>query len=200
MKVPEGSPDVAARRAVAKQKTSARPRASMPVPGPHTARLRSPPPWRGGKLRRATLSDLATLSDHRHRMFTEIGGRTRRELAAHVKGYRAWVAPRLKSGEIVVFLVEAGAHGAVARGGRWPRPAPPRPEAPHARVPYLFSMYTEPGFRGRGLASRIVREAIRRSRRQGYTRVVLHAAPLGRRVYRRLGFERSWEMRLLLGH
>ncbi|HLY77617.1 MAG TPA: GNAT family N-acetyltransferase, partial [Thermoplasmata archaeon] len=70
----------------------------------------------------------------------------------------------------------------------------------HPRVPYLFSMYTEPGFRGRGLASRIVREAIRLSRRRGYTRVVLHAAPLGRRVYSRLGFERSWEMRLLLAH
>ncbi|MGA7860507.1 MAG: GNAT family N-acetyltransferase, partial [Thermoplasmata archaeon] len=110
--------------------------------------------------------------------------------------YKRWMLPRLNSGEVVELLIEAPATGVVASGGIWFRPEQPRPEATKLDVPYLFSMYTEPEFRGRGLAGRLVREAIRICRGLGYGRVVLHAAPLGRRLYRKAGFERTWEMRL----
>jgi len=62
-------------------------------------------------------------------------------------------------------------------------------------MPYVLSMYTEPEFRGRGVASRIVREMMRRSRARGFGRIVLHASRFGRSVYERLGFESGSEMR-----
>lgn len=129
-------------------------------------------------------------------MWSDIGGRTRRQLTAHDRTYERWLVPRLRSGEAVAFLVELPDGRAVASGAIWFRPEQPRPEAPRPNLPYLFSMYTDPLFRRRGLGGRIVREAIRLARSRGYPRFVLHAAPEGRALYRSLGFERGWEMRL----
>jgi GNAT superfamily N-acetyltransferase len=64
--------------------------------------------------------------------------------------------------------------------------------------PYLFSMFTEPRFRRKGVASRILKEAIRWSRKNGYGRILLHASKKGRRLYGENGFTRTWEMRLEL--
>jgi GNAT superfamily N-acetyltransferase len=131
-------------------------------------------------------------------MFAEIGGRPPKQLRAHDPVYRRWILPRLRSGEIVMLLAQTADHRTVASGGIWFRPEQPRPGAPRTTVPYLFSMFTEPEYRRRGLARRIVRETLRICRKLGYARVVLHAAPKGRALYRGIGFERSWEMRIAL--
>ena len=154
-----------------------------------------PPRW---KLRRASDAEWRLLVDHRHRMWADIGGRTPSQLLAHDKVYRRWLRPRIRSGEVILLVVEVRNRGVVASGGVWFRAEQPRPGAPQFTVPYLFSMFTEPEFRGRGCAGRIVREAIRICRRRGFPRVVLHAAPPARRLYRTLGFERAWEMRIAL--
>ena len=160
---------------------------------------RDPIPRRfAGKLRPAMPSEWRVLVDHRLGMWRDIGGRTPQQLAAHRAIYRRWIVPRIRSGEVIVLLFEVPRRGVVASGGIWFRPEQPRPGAQQSSVPYLFSMYTEPELRGRGLASKIVREAVRICRRRGFTRVTLHAAPMARRIYRRLGFERAWEMRLSL--
>jgi GNAT superfamily N-acetyltransferase len=131
-------------------------------------------------------------------MFADLGVLSPRRLTAHDRIYKRWILPRLRSGEVVVLLSEGPTSRVVASGGIWFRPEQPRPLAPRWKVPYLFSMYTEPGFRRRGLARRIVREAVRICRARGYTRIVLHAAPKGRPLYKGLGFQRGWEMRLEL--
>jgi GNAT superfamily N-acetyltransferase len=95
----------------------------------------------------------------------------------------------------VALVVEALGGAIVASGGVWFRSEQPRPENSRQTVPYILSMYTEPEYRGRGLAGRIVREAVRICRARGFARVALHAARRARPMYRRLGFERTWEMR-----
>ena len=65
-------------------------------------------------------------------------------------------------------------------------------------VPYLLSMFTEPAHRGKGYASRIVREAVSWARMHGYDAVTLHASDYGESIYRREGFTRTVEMRLRL--
>jgi GNAT superfamily N-acetyltransferase len=142
------------------------------------------------------MKDWKVLVDHRHRMFAEMGGRTHQRLTAHDRVYRRWMGSRLASGELIVLAIEAPGRGIVASGGIWFRPEQPRPETSRQDVPYLLSMYTEPEFRGQGLAARIVREAVRICRRKGYKRITLHAAPRARPLYEREGFERTWEMRL----
>ena len=60
--------------------------------------------------------------------------------------------------------------------------------------PYLFSMYTEPEFRRRGVASLIVRESVEWCKKNGFPSMRLHASKKGRALYRKYGFARAWEM------
>jgi GNAT superfamily N-acetyltransferase len=147
-------------------------------------------------VRRATAADWRVLIAHRHGMFAEIPGNSARRLSAHDAVYRRWILPRIRSGEVIELLVESRTGRVIASGGIWFRPEQPRPSLARPVVPYLFSMFTEPKFRRRGFARRIVREALRICRARGFRRVTLHAAPKGRPLYRAMGFERSWEMRI----
>lgn len=89
--------------------------------------------------------------------------------------------------------------GAIAgSGGIWLREVHPTPHRSGLQEPYLLSMYTEPGCRGRGVASGIVREAMKWCKEAGYETARLHASKMGRSVYTKLGWERTWEMRTRL--
>jgi len=146
--------------------------------------------------RRSTPGDLAVLVDHRHRMWIAIGRHTEREVVEHDPRYRAWARTRLRSGELVGCIAESPSGSVVASGCIWFRPDQPRPILPSLVSPYILSMYTEPAWRGQGVATRIVRELLQLCKERGFPNVELHAAALARPVYGRLGFERTWEMRL----
>src|SRR5437879_5278487 len=65
----------------------------------------------------------------------------------------------------------------VAGGGCvWLQPVQPRPHRASMVQPYLLSMYTEPGFRRRGVASMVVKEAMGWCRKNKYERLMLHAS------------------------
>jgi GNAT superfamily N-acetyltransferase len=83
----------------------------------------------------------------------------------------------------------------VAGGAIWLRETPPRLNFRGGKIPYLLSFYTEPGYRERGLATLIVKEAMKWARARGYPWMTLHASPAGRRVYEKLGWEGTTEMR-----
>jgi GNAT superfamily N-acetyltransferase len=157
-------------------------------------RANAPAPFR---LRRATLADLAVLTEHRLEMWREIGHHTPREIRNHAAPYRLWLRSRLRSGEVVAYLATVG--GEVAGSGAlWFMPQEPRPGIPRGEIPYICSMYTRPSDQRKGIASAIVRILVRTARRTGAARVTLHAADQGKAVYARLGFEPTSEMRLWL--
>ena len=110
------------------------------------------------------------------------------------RAYRKWVVPRMRSGRFVAWLAVTSAGRPVAGGALWTREEQPRPGVPAGRVPYLMSMYTDPEFRGRGLATRIVKAAVDWSRRNGFTWMLLHASRMGRPIYRRMGWKPRPEM------
>lgn len=151
-------------------------------------------------VRRATLRDLETLVDQRHKMFDAFRDVPEEAHAIGDREYRKWARARMRRKELVAWLAETVPGGrAVAGGAVWLIEHQPRPGTPAGKTPYLLSMFTEREFRGRGLASRIVREAMRWARGNGYPRMTLHASKFGRSVYRKLGWERTWEMRVMLG-
>ena len=129
-------------------------------------------------------------------MWRDIGKMTEAELDAGDPVYRRWIRSRLKSGKAAGFIIDRKG-AAVASGVLWIQEAQPRPGLREIRQGYLLSMYTEPAYRRKGLAAAIVRAAVTWAREQGMERVALHAAPLGRRVYERAGFARTYEMRLV---
>ena len=153
----------------------------------------------GIRIRKATLQDLPVLIHHRRRMFEDMPRRySAEEYAAHDREYRRWAKRLMSKGELVAWIAETAGGAAVAGGAVWLQERQPRPGKPAHKAPYLLSMYTEREFRGRGLASRIVKEAMRWSRKNGYTFMTLHASTQGRSVYKKLQWERTWEMQFIL--
>ncbi len=148
----------------------------------------------GSASGRASPQDLDTLVAHRLAMWRDIGSRTERSIRAHGPDYRAWARPRLASGELEAVVAEIDGR-VVGSGALWWMPDQPRPGLFAPTTPYIMSMYTDPAYRGMGVATAILRALVRTSRRGGAARVTLHASAQGRPVYERLGFEPTTEMR-----
>ena len=150
----------------------------------------------GIRVRRATLKDVDELVHQRRAMWEDLGVKGEAEHDRADRIYHRWVRSRMKNERLSGWIAEKP-DGTVAGGGCvWLQEVQPRPHRKGRLQPYLLSMYTEPEFRGRGVASKVVQAAIDWTRKQGFERLQLHASEMGRGVYTRLGFKRTWEMRL----
>ncbi|MGI0090163.1 MAG: GNAT family N-acetyltransferase [Nitrososphaerales archaeon] len=147
-------------------------------------------------IKKATIRDLERLVSQRHRMFEDIVRRSPNEHAVADRLYRKWIVDMIRKKRFAAFLAVTEEGGYVAGGCVWIRETQPSPRYPLLRMPYLLSMYTEPEFRGIGLAARIVKVAMNWSKKKGYSMMSLHASVMGRRVYKKLGWKRTWEMRV----
>src|SRR2546430_3985959 len=111
-------------------------------------------------VRPAGVRDLDALVHQRRAMWKALGIRNNER---HEKGdrvYERWARARLKSHELMAWVVKSS-DGRIAGGGCvWLQPVQPRPHRASMVQPYLLSMYTEPDFRRRGVPSMVLREAI----------------------------------------
>ena len=147
-------------------------------------------------VRPAGVRDLDALVHQRRAMWKALGVRNNELHERGDRVYRQWARARLRNHQLMAWVVKS-ADGRTAGGGCvWLQQVQPRPHHASMVQPYLLSMYTEPDFRRRGVASMVVKEATKWCRKKGYERLMLHASEMGRRVYSKLGFKRTWEMRL----
>ena len=145
-------------------------------------------------VRKATLKDLPILVHQRRAMWRDLGAREQRELDRADKVYAQWARSRMKSGTLMGWVAENG-EKALGGGCVWLQPVQPRPGYNLMIQPYLLSMYTEPRSRGLGVASGVVEKALEWCRKNRFSQLRLHASEMGRKVYLKHGFERTWEMR-----
>ncbi len=146
------------------------------------------------KVRKATLKDLPILVHQRRAMWRVLGERDPDELDRADKVYKQWARSRMKNGTLMGWVAENG--GEVLGGGCvWLQPVQPRPGYNLMIQPYLLSMYTEPRSRGLGVASGVVEKALEWCRKNRFLQLRLHASEMGRKVYLKHGFQRTWEMR-----
>lgn len=150
------------------------------------------------RIRRATLRDLDTLVEQRHNMWHDIRRFTTMQHRTADKAYRKWVTVMMPRRRFVGFLAETREGKVVAGGCIWVKEAHPSPWSVRLTTPYLHSMYTDPSYRGKGIATMIVKEAIKWSKEKGFTTLSLHASDMGKNVYTRLGFKQTREMRIIL--
>jgi len=143
------------------------------------------------------MRDLTTLVNHRRKMWEEMGIRDRAALRKHDTTYRRWAGTRLRSGRLLGWVAESG-DGIIASACLWLQPIRPIPGVNRTTVPYVLSMYTDPKFREMRIATRILAEAIKWSKKNDYSRVILHASKKGETLFLRYGFERTSEMALKL--
>ena len=146
----------------------------------------------------ATAKDISILVRHRRGMFEDIGPHTAKEYRVADSDYRRWALLKMRRRLLRCYIV-ANNKGMVAGSGAiWLREVQPAPGRHVKLMPYLLSMFTEPAFRRKGVATLIIREAERWARGEGYSQMTLHSSKKARRLYKALGWERTREMRIRL--
>ena len=107
--------------------------------------------------------------------------RARQEL-----GYQAFVAEL--NGRIV------GSAGCQLFAGLYPHIL----SAEYRKYGYIWGVYVETEYRGKGIAKHLTNKAVEYLKNKGCTRAILHASPSGKPVYSALGFLPTNEMSLNL--
>jgi len=152
-------------------------------------------------IRPATAADAVIIAQHRVGMFRDMGEIPTEALGAELlaesttslvvwlrdRSYIGWLA--IDEGSVVI--AGAGVHI---------KPQLPRISHDGARVvtthlPLAVNVYTEPAWRGRGIARALMKILMEWTAGQGTDRLVLHASDAGRPLYESLGFEPTNEMR-----
>lgn len=105
-------------------------------------------------------------------------------LVEATRRYFEWALP---SGRFHAWVAEAEGR-MVACSGLIPIERPPMPDTLASLEVYILNMYTEPEWRGRGMARALFAELMRLARELGAGRVLLHATADGRPLYEAMGF------------
>lgn len=130
-------------------------------------------------------------------MWREIGRWSERDLDRADLAYGRWMRQEMAGRRFMGLVVEDRDGRPAGSGAIWLSPNQPRPgRLATTKLPYILSMFTEPEFRNRGVASSLVRAMVRWAETRGHPRIYLHASRKGRPVYARLGFREGNEMRL----
>jgi GNAT superfamily N-acetyltransferase len=106
-------------------------------------------------------------------------------------------------GEYLAWLAETRGT-AIGGAGVQLRPILPRPRLETDDIEFgpeaiILNVYVEPAFRRRGVADALMRALLDALATRNIRRIVLHASKEGRRLYERLGFTATNEMRLTGG-
>jgi GNAT superfamily N-acetyltransferase len=149
-------------------------------------------------VRQAVPADLDTIASHRRRMFEDMGHAASPVLKAAEPLYTRWLEERLANGRYLGWFIVAPDGIVVAGAGLWllDWPAGILDIAPYRG--YVLNVYTEPAFRKRGLARRLVQAIKEHCAAQGMRVIGLHASTEGRSIYEALGFQPTNEMRVIL--
>ncbi len=151
-------------------------------------------------VRLCTVADAATVARHRVGMFRDMG-----QLPPALEGRMldestAALAVALSDATYVGWLALEAGGSVIAGAGVHIKPQLPRVR-PDGRgiaaspAPLVVNVYTEPAWRGRGIARMLMQRLLGWAQAEGYDRVSLHASDAGRPLYASLGFTPTNEMR-----
>ena len=152
-------------------------------------------------IRRATTGDAATIAGHRVAMFSDMGQVPTIVIAEQLlTACTSALSQSLSAGSYLGWLALDGDHEVIAGAGAHLNAHLPRVSLDGCRiaaepVPLIVNVYTDPQWRGQGIARALMREIMNWALARGCDRVLLHASDAGRHLYESLGFVPSNEMR-----
>ncbi len=152
-------------------------------------------------VRQATADDAALIARHRAAMFLEMHDLEASRVGDLEARSTRYLEVALTSGEYLGWLASpVGAPGSIVSGAgvqvRRTLPHPREPDGtPHGKQAIVLNVYTEPAWRGRGVAELLMQRVIQWAGDAGMHTLVLHASTAGRPLYERLGFSATNEMR-----
>jgi ribosomal protein S18 acetylase RimI-like enzyme len=151
---------------------------------------------KGISWRVACITDAAKIAKHRRAMFRDMGYQDEAALDSMMARFLPWLEAKMTSGDYLAWLAVTDTDLVVAGAGLWLMDWPPHMVGSSARRGNILNVYTEPEFRRRGLARKLMEAALEWCQANAVDIVVLHASPEGRALYESLGFQASNEMRL----
>lgn len=153
----------------------------------------------GYTIRLATVNDAASIARHRVEMFRDMGQVPTDALASELlRGSTIAIRQALNGHSYVGWLAIDDEDNVIAGAGVHVKRQLPRihaNEVRHGPVPLVVNVYTEPNWRGKGIARALMQTLLQWEREQGFDRVVLHASDAARGLYESLGFKPTNEMR-----
>jgi GNAT superfamily N-acetyltransferase len=153
---------------------------------------------RGITLRRASIEDATTIVAHRRAMFRDQGHRDTAALDSMAEKFQPSLQSKMNSGEYLAWLATTADQRVVAGAGLWLMDWPAHMVGFSPRRGNILNIFTEPEFRRRGLARRLMETVLAWCRANRIDHVVLHASNDGRPLYESMGFQPSNEMRIKL--
>lgn len=148
------------------------------------------------RIRAGTAADAELVTYQRSAMFRDMGHGTDESRVEMSERFLPWVRERLADGTYLAWFAEDGDR-VVAGLGVWLKPIHPGLRSDRLDVPYVLNVFTEPDYRGRGLARLLMGEVLAWAEAYGHPVVELHASDDGRHLYETLGFQQTNEMRLI---
>ena len=149
-------------------------------------------------IRPGTIEDAETIAAHRRAMFFEMGYCDKEVLDAMTAAFLPWLREKMTNAEYLSWVAAAPDNSIVAGLGLWLMDWPPHMIGPGARRGNILNVYTEHAFRRQGIARRLMDTALEWCRANGIRAVILHASEDGLKLYQKLGFQPTNEMRILL--
>ena len=151
-------------------------------------------------IRRVAPHEAGVVASHRLRMFQDMGQVPSDLASALQAASERALAPLLSTGEYVGWFAETPSGTVIAGAGVHIRAQLPRislagDAVADSAVPLVVNVYTEPDWRGRGVARALMTHLMDWAIARDDERVVLHASDAGRALYVSLGFEGANEMR-----
>lgn len=161
------------------------------------------------QVRLAQAADAPTVALHRARMFQDMGEVPPAMFESLRVAAQSWTELALERGEYIGWMVksERALDTIVAGAGVQLRQVPPHPrrddrgeiivaKGAHAIV---LNVFVEPEWRRRGLAALLLQHIIDWAKQERLDRLVLHSSEQGRKLYERMGFVATNEMRYVAG-
>ena len=154
-------------------------------------------------MREADAKDIPQLARHRAAMFRDMGQLASHQEDALTQATAAYLRDALPRGQYLGWIAEDSGTAGVTIGGAGvqlrpilPRPRPGEDDLELGPEAIVLNVYVDPAWRRRGVGEALMRAALDALAARGIRRVVLHASESGRRLYERLGFVPTNEMRL----
>ena len=140
-------------------------------------------------IRLAAREDIPLLIRWRKAMMQDITKADEAKIAGSLAEFTPWLQGMMaQPGRLAAFIGEVEGEPC-ACAIVWVHEWYPGLADKSTRRGYLFNVYTEPAWRLRGFAGRVVRQSVVWLREQGVGIVALHASEYGQSIYAREGFK-----------
>lgn len=141
------------------------------------------------EYRKAIMKDIDVLTRMRIAMICEGDDLSDEFVGKLERNTERYLREGLKDGSFSGWVATSGDE-IVAMGGQAFFALPPNDWCPGGKTAYIGNMYTLPGFRGQGIATRLLALVVDEAKQKGCERILLHA-DMGRPIYEEFGFQNS---------